>query len=369
MTSSDNMTVLTKTAQIRRHIEGLIERLEPGDQLLPEGKLAEKFNVSVITIKRSLDELVRDGSVYKRQGKGTFVAEKNFDKSDDASTFNLVYPFVPKDAFKDPFLGQVISGISDYFGANSRHLRLFPLRGKSTIESCLKEPAARKMLSSGIIAVNYIPTEKDEEAIKAFKCPSVLIGKPKESGIIPFVNTDHFTSGYETILHLIKNHSRKRTAILGGDLIAQPYCLDIMNGHKKALKENGIRIDEKLFLSLRKGVTMSMLVDELIDKKVPFDSMIIYGCKNTIESLKRLRQHGIEVPNDVPIVAYGDFPVVSEYSNPTITAVHQPVYELGYEAAKQILKQKNTGVNGNSGIILKNSLIIRESCGCGIYKK
>ncbi|MFA6291487.1 MAG: GntR family transcriptional regulator [Victivallales bacterium] len=368
MISSENITVLTKTAQIRRHIEGLIERLEPGDQLLSESKLAEKFNVSIITIKRSLDELVREGSVYKRQGKGTFVAEKSTGEGDDSSTFNLVYPFVPRDAFKDPFLGQVISGISDCFGVNSRHLRLFPLHGKSTIESCLKDPAARKMLSSGIIAVNYIPTEKDEEAIKAFKCPAVLIGKPKASGGIPFVNTDHFTSGYETILHLIKKHSRKRTAILGGDPVAQPYCLDIIDGHKKGLKESGIGIDEKLFLPSRKGVTMSMLVDELVDMKVSFDSMIIYGCKNTIESLKRLRQHGLDVPADVLLVAYGDFPVVSEYSNPTITAVHQPVYELGYEAARQILKQKNTGMNGNSGIILKNSLIIRDSCGCGVCK-
>jgi GntR family transcriptional regulator of arabinose operon len=366
MISSDSIKVLTKTAQTRQHIENLIDRLEPGDQLLSESKLAERFNVSVITIKRSLEELVAEGIVYKRQGKGTFVAENNSEINHDNSTFNLVYPFVPRDAFKDPFLGQVISGISDCFASNSRHLRLFPLRGKSTIESCLKNPDSRKMLSAGIIIVNYVPTEKDEGAILNFKCPAVLIGKPKTSEKIPFVNTDHFLSGYETSLHLIKKHACKKTAILGGDPIAQPYCLDIIEGHKKALKECGRRIDEKLFLSLRKGISMSTLVDELVNRKVSFDSMIIFGCKTTIESLNRLKKHGIAVPEDVLLVAYGDFPVVSEYSNPTITAVHQPVYELGYEAAKQILKQKNTGMNGQPGqaTILKNSLIIRESCGC-----
>jgi GntR family transcriptional regulator of arabinose operon len=366
MISSDNIKVLTKTAQTRQHIEGLIGRLAPGDQLLSESKLAERFNVSVITIKRSLEELVSEGMVYKRQGKGTFVADKDSDKNHDNSTFNLVYPFVPRDAFKDPFLGQVISGISDCLGANSRHLRLFPLRGKSTIESCFKNPDTRKMLGSGIFVVNYVPTEKDELAIVNFKCPAVLIGKPRSSNKIPFVNTDHYSAGYETGMHLIKKHSRKRTAILGGDPVAQPYFLDIIDGHKKALGERGIKIDEKLFLSLCKGVTMSMLVDELFNKKISFDSMIIFGCKTTIEALNRLKQYGIKVPGDVLIVAYGDFPVVSEYSNPTITAVHQPVYELGFEAAKHILKQKNTGMIGYSGqsTILKNSLIIRESCGC-----
>jgi DNA-binding transcriptional MocR family regulator len=181
MISSDSIKVLTKTAQTRQHIEDLIKFLAPGDQLLSESKLADRFNVSVITIKRSLEELVAEGIVYKRQGKGTFVTDKKPDDSQDHSTINLVYPFVPRDAFKDPFLGQVISGISDCFGVNSRHLRLFPLHGKSTIESCLKDPAARKTLSSGIISVNYIPTEKDEAAIRNFKCPVVMIGKPMAS--------------------------------------------------------------------------------------------------------------------------------------------------------------------------------------------
>lgn len=367
MISSDDIKVLTKTAQTRQHIEDLIKLLAPGDQLLSESKLAERFNVSLITIKRSLEELVAEGIVYKRQGKGTFVAEKNFDDSHDHSTLNLVYPFVPRDAFKDPFLGQAISGISDCFGANSRHLRLFPLRGKSSIESCLKDPTARKMLSSGIIAVNYLPTEKDEDALISFKCPAVFIGKPLPSVKIPYVNTDHFSSGYETSIHLIKKHSRKRIAILGGDPVAQPYCLDIIAGHRKALKECGVRIDEGLFFSLRKGITMSLLVDNLVGRKIPFDSMIIFGCKTTIESLNRLRKYGIEVPGDVLIVAYGDYPAVSDHTNPTITAVRQPVYELGFEAAKQILKQKNMGINSHSGqsTILKNTMIIRESCGCG----
>ncbi len=365
MISSDNIKVLTKTAQTRQRIEELIGNLQPGDQLLPEGRLAERFGVSVITIKRSLEELVRAGVVYKRQGKGTFVSERREEKIKDPSTVNLLYPFVPKDTFKDPFLGQVINGIGDCFAVNSCHLRLFPLHGKSSIESILRNPETRKMINSGIIAVNYLITEKDQEAISSCNCPAVFIGKPEPHIKIPTVNTDHFSAGYEATIHLVKKHSRRRIAVLT-HLDRRPYCIDMLEGHRKALKDSGIREDGNLLLSLKPRSSMSTLVDELVMKKTSFDSMIVWGCEATIEALTRLKHFGIDVPGKISLISYDDFPAVSEYSNPTITAVRQQVYDLGYEAAKLMMKQKNSGFSGigNVSSVLKNTLVIRESCGC-----
>jgi len=50
----------------------------PGDQLPLEKDLCEKYNVSRVTIKRAVDELVMRGLVIKRRGWGTFV--KNLDE-------------------------------------------------------------------------------------------------------------------------------------------------------------------------------------------------------------------------------------------------------------------------------------------------
>lgn len=51
-------------------------RLAPGDALPSFRALAEELLVSVITVKRAYEELERDGIIYRRQGLGTFVAEK-----------------------------------------------------------------------------------------------------------------------------------------------------------------------------------------------------------------------------------------------------------------------------------------------------
>jgi GntR family transcriptional regulator len=50
-------------------------QLKPGDQLPSEAELAQQHQVSRITAKRALDELVRQGRAFRQQGRGTFVAQ------------------------------------------------------------------------------------------------------------------------------------------------------------------------------------------------------------------------------------------------------------------------------------------------------
>jgi GntR family transcriptional regulator len=68
--------------QLKREIsEG---RLSPGTALPSFRALAEDLMVSVITVKRAYEELEREGIIYRRQGLGTFVAEKGIDRTRDA---------------------------------------------------------------------------------------------------------------------------------------------------------------------------------------------------------------------------------------------------------------------------------------------
>ncbi|GKX31522.1 GntR family transcriptional regulator [Vallitalea longa] len=49
--------------------------LKPGDQILTEIELSEKYQVSRITVRKAIGELVEEGYLVKQQGVGTFVAE------------------------------------------------------------------------------------------------------------------------------------------------------------------------------------------------------------------------------------------------------------------------------------------------------
>ncbi|MCG8686170.1 MAG: FadR family transcriptional regulator [Desulfobacterales bacterium] len=51
--------------------------IKPGEKLLPERELAQKMNVSRVTVRTAIQRLIDMGLVTHRQGKGTFARDYN----------------------------------------------------------------------------------------------------------------------------------------------------------------------------------------------------------------------------------------------------------------------------------------------------
>ena len=62
--------------QITENFMGLIRsgQLQPGEAVPSEWEISELYGVSRLTVRRALDELVREGLVTRRHGVGTFVS-------------------------------------------------------------------------------------------------------------------------------------------------------------------------------------------------------------------------------------------------------------------------------------------------------
>jgi GntR family transcriptional regulator len=65
--------------QLKRWIEDAVSRgvIKPGDALPSERDLAQKVDVSRVTVRKAVQHLVRDGVLVQRHGSGTFVAPNN----------------------------------------------------------------------------------------------------------------------------------------------------------------------------------------------------------------------------------------------------------------------------------------------------
>ena len=51
-------------------------KLAVGDRLMTEFELSQEYNVSRITVRKAIEVLVEENILIKKQGIGTFVAEK-----------------------------------------------------------------------------------------------------------------------------------------------------------------------------------------------------------------------------------------------------------------------------------------------------
>ncbi|MSP12098.1 MAG: GntR family transcriptional regulator [Chloroflexi bacterium] len=63
---------------LRREIQA--DRLKPDEQLPSERELCERYEVSRMTVRQALVDLGREGLVYSRVGKGTFVSKPKIDQ-------------------------------------------------------------------------------------------------------------------------------------------------------------------------------------------------------------------------------------------------------------------------------------------------
>ena len=85
MTSGININDPTPLyEQIENDIKSKINAsiLKTGDQVGSQNELSKDYSVSIITVKKALSNLVKEGILFTRVGKGTYVAEKKERKLD-----------------------------------------------------------------------------------------------------------------------------------------------------------------------------------------------------------------------------------------------------------------------------------------------
>ena len=81
-----NITALPSGGPIFKEVKReIVEALtagewSPGDAIPPEPKLAERFGISIGTLRKAIDELVAENVLVRQQGRGTFVATHSRDR-------------------------------------------------------------------------------------------------------------------------------------------------------------------------------------------------------------------------------------------------------------------------------------------------
>ena len=128
----------------------------------------------------------------------------------------------------------------------------------------------------------------------------------------------------------------------------------------------GIDFDPSLVVTSNSTIEdASAAASELLSTPKPPDAVFCTNNFMTLGLMHAIADHGLDCPRDIAVVGFDDFPWSVAF-RPRLTAVAQPCYEIGHEAAG-LLFDRISGRRQGAPIhlSLQAHLIVRESCGCG----
>ena len=206
-----------------------------------------------------------------------------------------------------------------------------------------EQAVIRRLLSRRVDGLFITPVYRLDQTASIYDeltkrgTPTVILGH-RTPFCSSFVNveTDDIAASFAATQHLLQL-GHKRIAYLAGPNAA-PSSIERLEGYRRALREAGIEIDDKLifhagstieegekvalqFLNEAPGATAIQAVNDLV----------AIGAANVFLG------QGLKIPDDLSLVGFGNV-LVSEHFRVPLTTIRQPKLRLGTAAMDSMLK-------------------------------
>ena len=206
-----------------------------------------------------------------------------------------------------------------------------------------------------------------EEIIKLATAekPLVLINNYLEETMVPSLFVDHQQSIYYTVQKLI-SAGFKEIAFFNGpeeDFL----CQQLEDGFKEALKDKDLKPKKELIKNIKLTREEGYLgICDLFQKTSIPEALITASEIAAIGALEALKIGGLFIPEDLPVVAYGDSNLAIA-SSPQLTTVKEPAFEMGHNSVSMLAKlikdqrEKKKRKRSAETIVMEGKMVYRES--------
>ncbi|HKJ67055.1 MAG TPA: GntR family transcriptional regulator, partial [bacterium] len=338
--------------------------LKVGHKIGSQRELAERHDVSLITVKKAISELINKGVLYSRTGKGTYVAEgPNGVKIAQHKTIGLVLSDL-----KSPYFSMIVGGVECTASEQGFAVMLSNSNGEMERE----EHQIHRYMKLGVNGLIIASMNRDYRTPNPIRhlhrkhFPYVVVSYVQDPDIY-HVGTDQAKGAYLATEHLIRlGHNRI------GFLAGEPGNLlgdERKQGYMNALKANGKEYrDHDIFFSpfegewhdYKSGYSIGKEFAGLKDRPT---AIFAYNDLTALGFQEALLEKGMRIPEDVALVGFDDIER-SCYSPVTLTTVRQPTEKIGTLAMEKVMaliNHEETEVR----TILEPELVVRQSCGAG----
>lgn len=333
-------------------------RFKPNDKLPTDYELAKEYGTSRLTVHRALRELADEGVVRREPRMGTIVSDPS------RHVVGSVALLLPAEmSFR---ASQWVSELSG--DLLKQGISLVPYDCRS-VERAVQ--VAQLLVRNRVLgAVLAPPTYEDSlEIIDVFRrghIPVIVEGKfdlPNEA--ISYVSTNHRQGGRLLGEHLASVGHRRLAAITSSHT---QDVLERLGGFREGLATQGTSLAKESVFEIRRFNEMPYAVRELMNRADRPTAILGINDYVAMEVMVALIDQGYSVPNDCAIVGMGDEPMCKALLSP-MTTVRAPMEEEGRLLASVMLNTIAGRLTEPQRIELDYELVVRRSCGFGVFGK
>ncbi|HSO87325.1 MAG TPA: substrate-binding domain-containing protein [Draconibacterium sp.] len=218
----------------------------------------------------------------------------------------------------------------------------------------------------GFIIAPPAGSENQILSLKRSRTPFVLIDRHFPDIETNYIVVDNVQAAYEAVNHLIVKGHRKIACV------TLNVHLNNMNqrvlGYKQALIDNNIPVDQELIkmmpFSHEKDDVVCAVKQLFEENNRKANAVFFATSKLGIMGIETIHSLGLAIPDDVAVVSFDD-PDAYKISQPPISAIAQPLKEIGRESIRVLLELMNNDRVSSEvqKIVLKANFIPRKSSG------
>lgn len=329
-------------------------------------KIAQELGVAVSTVSKALRDSAEISEETRERIKA-FAKHYNYKpnnialslKNRKTKTIGVIIPEIIHH-----FFTTVISGIEQV--ANEKGYHVIICMSNNSFD---KEVINMELLANGSTDGFILSVAKETQQKRDYHhltevisqgMPLVMFDRVIEEINCDKVIIDDLTGAKKAVQRLIDLECRRIALISTVDYISVGKLRT--KGYKRALRENGIAIDESLILKVEDFDNSEEEVRNFLsDKEV--DGVFAVNEHFAIYAVKALKTRGLEVPKDVLVIGFTNGELSKQFI-PSLTTVSQHGAEIGAQAARLLIRKlEHEGEEEEpyETIIVETGLVERES--------
>lgn len=322
--------------------------------------IAEKVGVSKATVSMVLNNKNINVSEATRNKILKVVKELNYIPNSAARSLStnksqIIGIILPD--IENPFFSEVARAIEDVANQYNYNVILC-----NTDNERHKEEQYIKLLISklvdGIIFLTGIESSKDIKMLRDNNVSFVLVDRYVENSNqvngVYCLNEEGVQLGIDYLL----NNGKKKIAFITG-----PMDLNIskqrLNGYKKAMRIKKIYDENLIFegdFTIDGGIAVTK---KIIASNMKLDAIFYGNDAMALGGMKVLLRAGYNIPHDISIMGFDNIKI-SNFIEPALTTVSQPIYNMGKQACELLIESINNK-GTNKQIYFHPKLIIRDT--------